>query len=205
MTVPATKTRQLPSETTRDLILRVATQLFARFGYDRVTMRDISASADYTLPTIYHHFKDKENLYREVELANYGAVHQRLLKALGSIGEPKDRLRAFIGEMFDILNDDPVFRSLALRNMMDPDARHHQFLVSKTLQDVYETIEQLLVTLRGGALNRTLAITMISSVLGFVAMEPARRQIQGYAFSVRDARREREQFIDYLVNSALRS
>jgi TetR/AcrR family transcriptional regulator len=203
MATAASKVRSLPLETTRDVILRVATQLFARMGYDRVTMRDISAGAGFTLPTIYHHFKDKENLYREVELANYGVVHERLLKALGKTGAPKARLRSFIGEMFDILNDDVVFRSLALRNMLDPDGHHHAFLVGETLQDVYELIEKLVMQHGGVAMNKIVPLALISSVLGFIAMEPAKRQIRGYAYGADDRREERERFIDYLLSSAL--
>lgn len=54
----------------RGRILEVAKGLFAAKGYAGVSMREIAAASQLTLPTLYHHFGDKRGLF----LACRGAV-----------------------------------------------------------------------------------------------------------------------------------
>jgi AcrR family transcriptional regulator len=46
----------------RRKILAAARDLFARDGYDRVTMRRIADAIEYSATTIYNHFEDKDDL-----------------------------------------------------------------------------------------------------------------------------------------------
>jgi AcrR family transcriptional regulator len=48
---------------TRAEISDVATELFARHGFDEVTMAEIAAAADVSVKTIFNHFGSKEELY----------------------------------------------------------------------------------------------------------------------------------------------
>lgn len=189
------------SETTKETILRISTEFFARGGVDRVTMRDIAAASNVTLPTIYHHFKDKKNLYREVEKACYGRLKGRLLDALSGAGKKETRLKAFIGELFDVLYEDAVFRNLALRNLLDPGKEHHQFLVGTAFQSIYDELVRLLNEVQPGTGSGTKPLAIIGAVLGFIALEPAKRQLDGYAFKSKSSRQERDEFISDLVAS----
>ena len=47
----------------RARILAVAEELFVREGYENVSMRRIAARIEYSPTTIYHHFKDKAELF----------------------------------------------------------------------------------------------------------------------------------------------
>ena len=51
---------------TRDRILATAERLFAEYGYDGVSMRQIGAEADAQIALIAYHFGTKEKLYRAV-------------------------------------------------------------------------------------------------------------------------------------------
>lgn len=46
----------------RDKILEVASELFAKQGFEQTSMRQIAKGAKCTAPAIYLHFKDKEQL-----------------------------------------------------------------------------------------------------------------------------------------------
>lgn len=74
------------TETTRELILRVAEQLFMEHGYAAVSMnRVIAALAPerrLTKPALYYHFRDKEALYVAVCLAMSARLRARLLQAI---------------------------------------------------------------------------------------------------------------------------
>ncbi|MFA5631296.1 MAG: helix-turn-helix domain-containing protein [Porticoccaceae bacterium] len=195
------KKRETGCSSTRTTILDVATRLFARQGYDRVTMRDISSAVGVSMPTIYHHFKDKECLYREVELANYGAMKARLLSSISASASPRDQLYAFVAELYDVFNEDPIFLGLAVRNMLDPDERHHKFLVGVAMQDVYDAFSRLIGELDSGKDTRMTPLIVISSILGFIMMGPAKRLIEGYPHRAGDNVDERADFIEYIVKS----
>ncbi|HJS58282.1 MAG TPA: TetR/AcrR family transcriptional regulator [Vicinamibacteria bacterium] len=49
-------------EKVRKQILDAARELFARDGYERVTMRAVAEAIEYSPTTIYNHFEDKEDL-----------------------------------------------------------------------------------------------------------------------------------------------
>ena len=58
---------------TADAVLRAATVLFARHGYDGASVRDICAQAGVSANAIHYHFGDKDGLYRQV-LERFAAV-----------------------------------------------------------------------------------------------------------------------------------
>ncbi len=65
---------------TRDELVRVARELFAERGYAGVGTEEIVARARVTRGALYHHFRDKRDLFR--------AVHEELERELvGSLGE----------------------------------------------------------------------------------------------------------------------
>ena len=54
-----------PYESTKELLLVTAGELFARLGYDGVSTRMITDQAGLKLSSIHYHFGGKENLYLE--------------------------------------------------------------------------------------------------------------------------------------------
>jgi AcrR family transcriptional regulator len=51
------------SERSRALILETALELFSHQGYRATSIRDIAAKAKVSTGSVYHHFKDKEELF----------------------------------------------------------------------------------------------------------------------------------------------
>jgi AcrR family transcriptional regulator len=52
-------------EKTKKILLDTACEIFARNGYYKTTMRDITDAANTNVAAINYHFGDKENLYFE--------------------------------------------------------------------------------------------------------------------------------------------
>jgi AcrR family transcriptional regulator len=76
----------------RTKILDAARELFAREGYDAVTMRRIADAIEYSPTAIYLHFKDKETLVRELceeDFASLAKAFQKIAKE----SDPLERLR----------------------------------------------------------------------------------------------------------------
>ncbi|NOX89060.1 MAG: TetR/AcrR family transcriptional regulator [Calditrichaeota bacterium] len=53
------------AQDTKSKIFLTATDLFARFGYDRVSIRQICEAVGVQKPTLYYYFRDKESLLLE--------------------------------------------------------------------------------------------------------------------------------------------
>jgi AcrR family transcriptional regulator len=68
------------------MILDAAHDLFAREGYDRVTMRRIAEAIEYSPTTIYNHFEDKDDLVQSLCEEDFA----RLLGALQAKEAPAD-------------------------------------------------------------------------------------------------------------------
>jgi len=52
------------SQRSRELILESALQLFSSKGYGATSVRDIAAAAGVSTGNVYHHFTDKETIFR---------------------------------------------------------------------------------------------------------------------------------------------
>lgn len=70
----------------RRKILDAGRELFAREGYEHVTMRGIAKAIEYSPTTIYNHFEDKEDLVKALCEEDFA----RLLGALSSTAMPGD-------------------------------------------------------------------------------------------------------------------
>ncbi len=67
---------------TRDRILATAERLFAEYGYDGVSLRQIGAAADAQIALINYHFGTKEMLYRAVFESRIKPLSERRRTAL---------------------------------------------------------------------------------------------------------------------------
>jgi len=87
-----TERREREKEEVRGRILDAARDLFARDGYDAVTMRKIAEAIEYSPTAIYLHFKDKESLVRELCLADFDAL-AKAFQRIAREPDPLERLR----------------------------------------------------------------------------------------------------------------
>lgn len=76
----------------RQTILDAARELFAEQGYDSVTMRKVAEKIEYSPTAIYLHFKDKEQLIRELCDHDFLAFAQEFQK-IARTKDPIERLR----------------------------------------------------------------------------------------------------------------
>ena len=58
--------RKADLERTRQIILSVASELFMTKGFKNTSTREIALKANITQPNLYHHFKNKKELYLAV-------------------------------------------------------------------------------------------------------------------------------------------
>ena len=82
-------TREEGAGRTRRRVLDAATVLFARSGFDRVTIARIAARAKVSVPTVYALFKSKEGLLHAIlESALFGDAFQAARARLDGVTDP---------------------------------------------------------------------------------------------------------------------
>ena len=81
-----TERREREREEVRRKILDAARELFARQGYESVTMRAVAEAIEYSATAIYHHFEDKDDLVEALCQEDFA----RLLGALETQPPPAD-------------------------------------------------------------------------------------------------------------------
>src|SRR6202043_1299419 len=89
---------------TRTALLASARRLFAAHGYDGTGTEQIVADARVTRGALYHHFRDKADLFRAVMAEAAGAVAQRLIdeQLASEAPSPLAEIRAGISAFLDV-------------------------------------------------------------------------------------------------------
>ncbi|QDG50377.1 TetR/AcrR family transcriptional regulator [Persicimonas caeni] len=103
----------------RTQILHVATQLFARNGFDGTPLQAISDEVGIAKPSLLYHFPSKEELRRAVldgVMSHWNEVIPKLLQA-ATTGE--HRFESLINEIVVFFNEDPDRARLLVREMLD--------------------------------------------------------------------------------------
>ncbi|HEY1360350.1 MAG TPA: helix-turn-helix domain-containing protein [Thermoleophilaceae bacterium] len=89
------------AEATRAKLIGVARELFAKRGYARVGTEEIVRRAKVTRGALYHHFRDKKDLFR--------AVHEQL----------EQELVESLGERIAGIQDAPELLATGVRSFLD--------------------------------------------------------------------------------------
>lgn len=189
-----------PQGTGRRTILRASTKLFAQHGFEGVTMRQIAKAADITLPSIYHHFGNKSDLYRAVEEEMYSAHADKLLAALVSSENPEQNLRNFISTLFNHLIENPNYLKLLQRGLIEDWDANQEYLVETAMQGVFDELKLLLANFNPNSEKGPFPIMIFSLIIGFLTMQPVTRKLQDYAFSKLAQNEQLEQLTDLTIS-----
>lgn len=100
------------SVSTRDSILRAATRVFARHGYDGGSIEKISKSAKSVDRMIYYYFGNKEGLFIEVLENAYRRMNDAELRLKLDTSRPLEGLDTVIGFVLSYYRKNPAFITL---------------------------------------------------------------------------------------------
>lgn len=183
--VGSTERREREKAELRAKILDAARELFAKDGYDAVTMRKIAERIEYSPTAIYLHFADKDALLFELVEGDFAALAQHFMK-LGRIDDPLERIvkcgRAYVEFglahpnhyllMFTMPAPAGVKKRMAEKENPRPDA--YAFLRDA----VREAIEKKMLR-RELRDTELVAQTLWSAVHGIVTLQLGRRTQEG--------------------------
>lgn len=100
------------SRATREHVLRAALSVFSRVGYSAARLEDIAREASVTRGAIYHHFGNKEGLYRALVAERSAGVNRLAQAIVAEGGSASEIIRRLLTGSFTLLASDPEYRAL---------------------------------------------------------------------------------------------
>jgi AcrR family transcriptional regulator len=103
--------RQKVKENIRTRILEEAKRLFFEKGYDHASIRNIAEHIEYSVGTIYLHFKDKDSIFHALQGQGFALLLEKM-QVLESVEHPFERLKAMGVVYLDFAKKNPEFYDL---------------------------------------------------------------------------------------------
>ncbi len=130
---------------TKSRIFQAAAQLFARYGFERVSIRQICQNVGVQKPTLYYYFKDKETLI--LEMLRF--AHQLVIEYRSQFIEPHED---FLDKMWGLLqgrkhfveNYPHFFRFYAMIHLFSTPEKVKQEMVTQ-IQPLLDDFRNLLL------------------------------------------------------------
>lgn len=156
------------AQTTRDLIISKAYQLFREQGYYHTSMADIGQACDLLKGSIYHYFESKEALMEQVLASTYALFKKQVFSlSFATNGTPKDRLQGMLAATAhayfqekggclmgqtgsQVANRIPSFASLIRQFFKDwIEAFTHLFKTQYTADQAFQLARQAVIEIEG--------------------------------------------------------
>jgi AcrR family transcriptional regulator len=106
----------------RQRVVAAALELAAAGGYDAVQMRDVSATADVALGTIYRYFSSKDHLLAAAMADLTGGLHEQVTDAPPKGATAADKLVDVYKRATRALERQPQLTSALITALASPDA-----------------------------------------------------------------------------------
>jgi AcrR family transcriptional regulator len=108
------RTQEERRQATRSALLQAARELFADRGYTEVRTEDVVRRAGVTRGALYHHFSDKEGLFRELVELLERETTERIARAALEARDPWEALRVGARVFLDACTEPEVERIVLL-------------------------------------------------------------------------------------------
>jgi AcrR family transcriptional regulator len=102
--------REERAAVTRERLLAAARELFAERGYGDVGTEEIVRRAEVTRGALYHHFRDKRELFQAVHEQMEAELVEAIGAKMGGIEDPEQLLRVGISAFLDAVMDPAVMQ-----------------------------------------------------------------------------------------------
>ena len=122
---------------TRDILVDVARQLFARMGFDNTTMNDIAQASKKGRRTLYTYFKSKADIFSAVIESEMDSVHQQLLHLADQDMPADEKLIAFLFARLDavktVVSRNGTLKATFFRDIWQVEKARKKFSIQETV------------------------------------------------------------------------
>ena len=149
----------------RRFILERVTPLFAKLGYNGVSMRGLASAVGVTPAALYYHFKNKDELYTEAISQVFEKKSSDAKAIMAENQEPDKRLEIFIAWFVRVLNKDKDFRKLLQWVILDTGSKRLKKITRNIFMDLFGAIQVLGESFKKQYDPHLLAVSIIGLVL----------------------------------------
>lgn len=171
---PPKKPRARRAAVSEDFIIEIATRLFSERGYPAISIRDIAAACEVNIPSIYHYFKDKDDLYDRCCEHAWTDVSAPLREALTGSDAAAVRLKRFTALLCELLMRAEQFRRLLQRELLLSRSKRFENLTNRHFTAEYKLLVPTVGEVAGiaGASARARAMSIYALVFGLILLQP---------------------------------
>ncbi len=129
--------------TTKERIERVATRLFALYGFDGTSIRRIVGEARVTKPVLYYYFKDKRSLYLSLLEEAVAPLCDEVERIADGEGPPVKQMKGIIVAFLQFYRERPSEFQL-LHQAVERREREVQLIAQKYFRRIFLSISRVL-------------------------------------------------------------
>lgn len=189
---------------TAEKILQAATQLFALYGYDSVSIKQITELAGVNSALISYYYRGKKNLYLSV-LSSQMEVFKGLIEAINAQKiTPLEKLMSYVNALAKFQSENPNHVQLIYREILSPQPMFEDFVKTK-LYCLHIFMKDLVAeAVKVGELKTPIAPTHVAFtlegiILFYFLMHREIRELGDFQPG------EEEQYLDEALTSYLKS
>ncbi len=131
-------------ESTQGKLLEASAELFAEYGFEGVSMRQIARATGITQAAIYHHFPAKFDLYLAAIRYIYSGRTEALVIEVSREPDPEQRLALLVRSMLAVFEEQPQFRRIFFRELLAGDRERLQMMVGNVFPDLGDLMDKLM-------------------------------------------------------------
>jgi len=133
--------RARTSSTRYQDLVRIATELFAREGYERTTVRAIADEMGIESGSLYSHISSKEDLLLEIVVASANEFFRRADLARQADGSAEQVLRGLCRAHMSVLSDERAACQVYFEEWRKLSPRHQQEIIAlrKQYEEIFRT------------------------------------------------------------------
>lgn len=161
-------------------ILRLAIPLFAQAGFTGVSMRKVANAVGITPAALYHHFKDKDQLYMETMRYAFADKIVAVGALLKAPADTLERLEMLIRWLAETLYAETDFRKLLQWVLLDADRQRTVTLVQTTFEELFAILQNLNEGYRRRFDPHLLSISLIGLVVYHFETTAVRKILPGH-------------------------
>lgn len=136
--------RSINAQNTKNNIFEAAIKLFKKYGYDRVTVEDITDNANVSKGNFYTHFPSKDSVLAE----QFNRIDQAYVEAFASIDESysaSDKIQLLVKVMCEYINNVCGVQNIKLVYSNQITANRHTDILGNTERPFYKFIREAVV------------------------------------------------------------
>jgi len=139
----------------RELILRSGSECFARYGYDKTTLDDIGRRAGLNKASLYYYFKNKEDIFIAVVLADTQTFIADLKVKSQAFPDVRKQIRFYLSERIRRYGEVLHLTQRSIENWQPLEAMFDEVYRETKVLELLFLVEMLKIGVANNAFNFT--------------------------------------------------